>query len=436
MPAEKKAEVDRLRASAMLASREGRHGEALKHLHRGMALMRGVEWTPAVSRASALAIKADHAIWEPGQTVKLGFEKLYEPDGTTAESVTARVQLVPMPSGQPMSLKQWTLNGSKLETGLEVPRIAVGKYRLEITVPPLARPKTLNVSVEPGIRKRVARLEDRLSKLTARQSAGTWTAQYAVELFRRADESLIDPSHFDFSRELDWGDQVTDALEAKRDPFAGRVGDIRRAYRSNVDRTLQPYRLYVPTAYSAAQNYPLIVALHGMGGDENTLFDRYNSRGLQELAEQYSYFILAPKGREPASMYRGSAEQDVMDALAEVRAAYRIDPNRIYMMGHSMGAFGSWSIAMNHPDVFAALAPVAGGGNPTSMQKIRHIPQLVVHGDNDKTVPVRSSRVMVEAAKALGTEVEYVEVKGGGHVDVFVPAIPKMFEWFNSHPKK
>ena len=81
--------------------------------------------------------------------------------------------------------------------------------------------------------------------------------------------------------------------------------------------------------------------------------------------------------------YRGSAEQDVMDVLAEVRRDYKIDPNRIYLMGHSMGAYGTWSIAMAHPELFAALGPISGGGSTAGMAKIRDIPQYVVHGDNE-----------------------------------------------------
>jgi len=125
----------------------------------------------------------------------------------------------------------------------------------------------------------------------------------------------------------------------------------------------------------------------------------------------------------------------VMDVVADVRSSYNVDANRIYIMGHSMGGFGSWSIAMNNPEVFAALAPVAGGGNASAMEKIKHIPQIVFHGDSDKTVNVQQSRGMVEAAKKLGVKVTYIEIPGGGHNEVFVPAVPQMFEFFNQHRK-
>ena len=70
------------------------------------------------------------------------------------------------------------------------------------------------------------------------------------------------------------------------------------------------------------------------------------------------------------------------------------------------------------------------------MTNIGHIPQYVVHGDNDKTVSVNNSRTMVEAGKKAGALIEYVEVAGGGHNEVYMPAIPKMFEFFAAQSRK
>jgi predicted peptidase len=134
-------------------------------------------------------------------------------------------------------------------------------------------------------------------------------------------------------------------------------------------------------------------------------------------------------------MYRGAAEQDVLDVLAEVRKNYRVDAARIYLMGHSMGAYGTWSTAMDHPDIFAALGPISGGGSPAGMIKIRHIPQYVVHGDDDRTVSVTQSRTMVEAGKNAGTEIVYVEVPGGSHVGVAAPAFAGMLDFFAKQKK-
>ena len=203
-----------------------------------------------------------------------------------------------------------------------------------------------------------------------------------------------------------------------------------------MDNTLQPYRIFVPAGYDGAKAHPLIIALHGMGGDENSYFDGYANGAFKVEAEKRGYIVACPKGRQPASMYRGPAEQDVMDVLAEVRRVYNVDSDRVYLTGHSMGGFGTWAIAMHHPEVFAALAPVAGGGNPLDLSKIIQIPELVVHGDADMTVRVESSRTMVEAAKKLGIEVKYIEVPKGSHINVVVPTFKDVFDWFDAHRRK
>jgi predicted peptidase len=146
--------------------------------------------------------------------------------------------------------------------------------------------------------------------------------------------------------------------------------------------------------------------------------------------------IVCPKGRGPASMYVGAAERDVLDVLKEVRSEFNIDPGRIYLMGHSMGGYGTWSVAMNNPDLFAALAPIAGGGNVAKLKNISNIPWIVIHGDKDPTVPVEESRKMVKAGKELGIEIKYNEVPGGDHGNIVVPAFKEIFDWFDTHKRQ
>ena len=101
-----------------------------------------------------------------------------------------------------------------------------------------------------------------------------------------------------------------------------------------------------------------------------------------------------------------------------------------------MGGFGTWSIAMAHPELFAALGPISGGGDTEGMVRIKDIPQYVTHGDNDKTVNVSSSRTMVEAGKKVGAPITYVEVPGGSHVSVAQPAFAPMLDFFAKYSKE
>jgi predicted peptidase len=277
-------------------------------------------------------------------------------------------------------------------------------------------------------------LRARLAK--APKKDGLASAEYAIALYERADSGDLNPARVNFRQEFAASNAILDALDAGKDPFAGNHGDSRRAYRSAVDNTLQPYRLFIPESYDASKPAPLLVALHGMGGDENNLFDSYANGLLKREAERVGFIVVCPKGRDSASMYRGAAEQDVLDAMADVQRTYRIDSTRIYLMGHSMGGYGTWSIAMNHPDIFAALGPISGGGSPAGMAKIRHIPAYVVHGGDDRTVSVTQSRNMVEAGKKAGADIVYVEVPGGSHVGVAAPAFAAMLDFFARQQKR
>jgi pimeloyl-ACP methyl ester carboxylesterase len=83
-----------------------------------------------------------------------------------------------------------------------------------------------------------------------------------------------------------------------------------------------------------------------------------------------------------------------------------------------------------------ALAPVAGGGNPAGMIEIAHLPQLVIHGDEDKIVPVERSHAMVEAAKKLNVEIKYLEIPGGDHDSGALRTFKEVFDWFDSHRRR
>jgi predicted peptidase len=121
--------------------------------------------------------------------------------------------------------------------------------------------------------------------------------------------------------------------------------------------------------------------------------------------------------------------------LARVRQLYKIDDSRIYLMGHSMGAIGTWKMAPKYPDIWAAIGLFSGSGAPATLERIRAVPEVIVHGDADPTVNVAGSRTMVAKLKELGTEIKYIEVPGGVHSDVVAPNMAAVIEFFDAHKK-
>jgi predicted esterase len=450
---EARAEVDKLEKLARASNSEGKYGAALKHMYHAMALMRGTEWTPARALSAGVTVKIDRLMLDPGETVTLKVGQLYALDEKPSGKLAGSISLVKMKSDESVKeLKTFDalepdFFAKPFSAEVAMPDVETGNYRiaLQLRAPgEEAIVKYTTVHIERGLAADFAAAKVRAAKtesaLKAKRQdalvAGLATAQYRIELFQLARAGEINFDRTDFRETLKEANTLLDAFAAGNDPFASRRGEFKKAYLSKADNTLQPYQIFVPSGYDKAKPVPLVIALHGMGGDENSYLSYYGQGAFKVEAEKRGYIVVCPKGRKPASMYIGDAERDVMDALGEVRRAYNIDADRIYLTGHSMGGFGTWSIAMNHPDVFAALAPISGGSTPANMSKIAHIPQIVVHGDKDPTVPVERSRVMVEAGKKLGAEIKYIEVPGGDHGNIVTPNFPAVFDWFDSHKRK
>jgi predicted esterase len=453
---EQKKQAEQFGQEAQQENRAGHYGEAMRRYHEGTAAMHGVAWTPQVELASALQGHLDHAMLEPGKRVTISLTALYSVDdaASSKEKVSAAVFLVAAArgargggaadSGDTPAAKNLA-PAAQIEAGhlpfsaqVTVPDAAPGDYNLEVrltladgTSPAGLRAafvKALPIHIE-DLSADAGRLRQRLAKFNKSNAPTLATAQFALARYEQSDEGKASPAHYNFRGEFATANAILDALDAGKDPLAGKRGDMRRAYLSKADQTLQPYRIFIPTQYDGSKPTPLLVALHGMGGDENGMFDGYHE-ALKVEAQRVGFIVACPKGREPTSMYRGTAEQDVMDVIAEVRRDYKVDPSRIYLMGHSMGGYGTWSVAMDHPDLFAAIGPISGGGNAAGMEKIKNIPEYVVHGDDDRTVNVNMSRTMVAAGKKLGAPITYVEVPGGSHGGVAEPNFAPMLDFF------
>jgi len=116
------------------------------------------------------------------------------------------------------------------------------------------------------------------------------------------------------------------------------------------------------------------------------------------------------------------------------RMGYNVDENRIYLMGHSMGGAGTLYLGSKYGSIWAAIAsiaPAAFGVEPDSLEKIKNMPVIFVHGDADEVVPVDISRRWVEKAKELNMTYEFNEMEGVSHGPVITAALPSVYEFFS-----
>lgn len=193
------------------------------------------------------------------------------------------------------------------------------------------------------------------------------------------------------------------------------------------------YRLMKPEQVDDDKKYPLVIFYHGAGerGDDNT---KQLVHGMADFASavnrrQYPCFVLAPQcpaGQqwvdtpwtlEAHTMPKkpAPAMQLSLDLLASLQKELPIDSARIYVTGLSMGGFGVWDAIQRHPNLFAAAAPVCGGGDTGLAKSIASIPLWAFHGDKDTVVKPRRSRDMIEALKADGGSPRLTVYPGVGH---------------------
>ena len=129
------------------------------------------------------------------------------------------------------------------------------------------------------------------------------------------------------------------AVSAAHSVAAAGGQDLHLSYRSAIDNTSQPYRVYVPSSYRPDQPIALVFVLHGTSNDENSFFDdsqHYPPQdGVRNAAEEYGVLAVSPYGRG-TSQYRGIGENDIFCVLEDVRKRFRVDEDRIYLTGHSM----------------------------------------------------------------------------------------------------
>ena len=231
----------------------------------------------------------------------------------------------------------------------------------------------------------------------------------------------------------------------------GTLGRIeKKTYDFKDAKKEMEYAQFVPSTYKKENKSPLIIALHGLGSNPQQIM-RY--RGLTDLAEKHGYIVAAPMGYNSGGWYGARipfktrkddpdnlselSEKDVMNVLEIVRKEYTIDQDRIYLTGHSMGGGGTWHMAIKYPDLWAALAPIAPAifRPATDVEKVKHLPVILVQGDNDKLCPVETARKWADQMKKLEMTHEYVEIPGGDHISVAAQNLPKIFEFFGKHKR-
>ena len=452
-----KEQIDAIDKELAEASRLGQTSQVRRLLAKGTALLQGRTWSDADDFDQSLVLRTDRVFVDSSVPYAVRLEQVYAPAIELTSPLSARVSLRPLlaqPSGTPEArpIKEVSdvsrdLRDSPLALDLDLASVTDGAYTLNVEIADGAKSlgtASLRIAVQKGLDARLAALDKQAASAAEGVRADI---RYPGDVVKRINRGVMEFGAFDLAREIAAAETIAASAKGGKDPFAGRTGGFERHYLLDAAGEIMPYRIYVPKNYNASRPAPLVVALHGLGGDEDGWMDRYDGK-LPELAEKYGYIAISPLGYRSDGFYgytygndaasrrkQELSEQDVMQVLARTRQQYRVDDSRIYLMGHSMGAIGTWFLGAKYPDIWAALGTIAGTGSPQSVARMRHIPQFVVHGDADPTVSVNGSRGMVAEMKKLSVEHVYIEVPGGNHTDIAVPNLSAMFEFFDAKRK-
>jgi dienelactone hydrolase len=195
------------------------------------------------------------------------------------------------------------------------------------------------------------------------------------------------------------------------------------------------YLLYQPPGYNedTLKKWPLVLFLHGSGesGDDLNKVKKNGPPELIEQGKQYPALVVSPQSDVPS----GWDIDQLYKLLQQVKKKHRVDPDRVYVTGLSMGGFGAWAIAMKYPQEFAAIAPICGGGDTTNAWKMRHIPIWNFHGTLDKNVPIEGSINMVKAASRFNEHVSFTIYPDKAHNswDTTYNTNDTVFNWLLKH---
>jgi predicted peptidase len=217
------------------------------------------------------------------------------------------------------------------------------------------------------------------------------------------------------------------------------------------------YQVYVPDGWTAKRAWPVVLFLHGSGerGDDNR---NQLSQGLpawlRRHGKDFPAVVVIPQAPS-GSAWNGGVEQVALQALGDSIAAYHGDRQRLYLTGLSMGGYGAWQIAVDHPGMFSAAAIICGGiRHPNDNDRLRvhgipdgvadpyawvaahtgALPVWIFNGAIDDVVPPDESHRMHAALKARGSEVRYTEFPGVGHASWDAAyATQGLWRWMFAH---
>lgn len=384
--------------------------------------------SPAVRWANSLVARPASRIVDPADgPLKMVVTQFYDSKQPIPDQASVRFT-VPGDHGEQI-LGDWKLTSLPSAGSLAVDKLSPGDHRLaaEVMVEGKAVARfQMTLSVVKDLKGRL----DRLSAAAAALPDETSTRRLTVQSLRGIARALVE----DYELETDFpAERLLTEAELLTKP------DGERAFLSPKRSgefwlTLAtpsgpaPVRLFVPEKLKADRPVPLLVAMHGAGGSENLFFDGYGDGATVRECRDKGWFMVATRAGGFLSSLPPVAE--IVDELAKY---YPIDPKRVYIVGHSMGAAHAVAVAQSSPGRVAAIAALGGGGNVKSPAALKGLPVFVGSGDQD--FALSAAKGLTKSMEKAGADVRYKEYPNIEHLAIVQAAIRDVIEFFDQSRK-
>lgn len=212
--------------------------------------------------------------------------------------------------------------------------------------------------------------------------------------------------------------------------------ELRKEFSTEIkEKVSLKYILDLPK--DSSKPFPLVLFLHGAGerGDNLEIVKAHSPFTYKNLVKE-DFAILAPQC--PENVYWDT--KAVYELLQYVIKNYNVDQNRIYLTGLSMGGWGTWKLADEHPEIFAAIAPVCGPMNRPALSRVctqlADKPIWIFHGALDDIVPLENSTTMFQKLTTCNKTVQYTIFENDNHNSWdSTYSDPKFYEWMFAQRK-